>query len=392
MPSRKQDPTPAVITTEIRRTVTAISGSYSKDTLVTMAAIRAAIQKGWGEWITANGIHSDASAYEAACKAGMKIVVRNDVSGRPTYGEEEGMCPPDFQIVGYLGNALLIYDGDDNALEVLAPTRVDAQQAARTFLQHFPAKVVDAGESEAVFEFAFRTVEGTSRFVKKLAAGTWAEIATNYPDPCRATLDDLTRMTAGPDGGRLALLRGPTGTGKTYFLLSLAREWKKWACFTYVMDPERFFGDPGYMMEIVLRVQREDRGWNVLVMEDVDEFIRESAKATMGQGVSRLLNLAEGLIGSGLRTILFMTTNEKLANVHPAIVRPGRAFVDVEFDAFTWEKAKRWLAAHEWKGDINELDPRTYSLAELYRLKSAKVEKPRVQPALVATPPEGGSE
>ena len=194
-------------------------------------------------------------------------------------------------------------------------------------------------------------------------------------------------MVTGPDSGRLALLRGPTGTGKTYFLLSLAREWKKWATFTYIMDPERFFGDPGYMMEIVLRIQHEDKNWNVLVMEDVDEFIRYSAKADMGQGVSRLLNLAEGLIGSGLRTILFMTTNEKLENVHPAIVRPGRAFVDVEFGTFTWMHAKKWLAAHGWKGDLAELDPKSYSLAELYRLKAAKPEKAReARPESAAAP------
>ena len=67
------------------------------------------------------------------------------------------------------------------------------------------------------------------------------------------------------------------------------------------------------------------------------------AKAQAGQGLSRLLNVVDGIIGQGLRVIVLVTTNDDLRQLHPAVSRPGRCLAKVEFVPFTPEEAKEWL-------------------------------------------------
>jgi hypothetical protein len=63
------------------------------------------------------------------------------------------------------------------------------------------------------------------------------------------------------------------------------------------------------------------------------------------QSLSRLLNLSDGLLGDGLRAIVLVTTNEPLRRLHPAVVRPGRTWMEVEFGELSVGEANAWLAA-----------------------------------------------
>jgi hypothetical protein len=81
-----------------------------------------------------------------------------------------------------------------------------------------------------------------------------------------------------------------------------------------------------------------------------------------GQALSRLLNVADGLIGQGMRTLLLITTNEPVKHLHPAALRPGRCLADIEFTALSPVEANRWLAA---RGRRERVD-RPTTLAELF--------------------------
>ena len=78
--------------------------------------------------------------------------------------------------------------------------------------------------------------------------------------------------------------------------------------------------------------------------------------------LSRLLNVADGLIGQGTNTLLLITTNEPLGRLHPAVRRPGRCLADIEFLPFSPAEARAWLTTHGKARDIDS--PRT--LAELF--------------------------
>jgi ATP-dependent 26S proteasome regulatory subunit len=79
------------------------------------------------------------------------------------------------------------------------------------------------------------------------------------------------------------------------------------------------------------------------VIEDADELLRADAKRAAGQSLSRLLNLADGFIGRGLRTLVMITTNEPVGRLHAAVVRPGRCLAEIEFPALSPVEASALL-------------------------------------------------
>jgi SpoVK/Ycf46/Vps4 family AAA+-type ATPase len=173
------------------------------------------------------------------------------------------------------------------------------------------------------------------------------------------------------NGGRLLLLHGPPGTGKTTALRAVATSWRTWCQTEVVVDAERLYGDSAYLMSVLLG-QDEDpveddeaQRWRLLVLEDCDELIRMDAKKEAGQALGRLLNMTDGLIGEGLRLLVAITTNEPLGSLHPAIVRPGRCLAEVHIGRLSRAEATAWL------GSARGVPAEGLTLAELYELHGA---------------------
>ena len=51
-----------------------------------------------------------------------------------------------------------------------------------------------------------------------------------------------------PAGGRLLLWHGEPGTAKANAIRSLLGEWRSWAEFQFVTDPEPFLSNPRYLL------------------------------------------------------------------------------------------------------------------------------------------------
>ena len=243
---------------------------------------------------------------------------------------------------------------------------------------------------------------------RTLSVPSWEEIVSNYAG---ATGEGLAHLMTGDlpwRGGQLILWHGETGTGKTTALRALVREWSSWCEPHYITDPEKFFGGQSdYMLSVMLEAEMFDeeaaedldpdgtmqivssvgRGmwaippiglgrvrsygdgepgptWRLLILEDTGELLSADARIQSGQGLSRFLNVVDGLIGQGLRILVLVTTNEEIGRLHPAVSRPGRCASNVLFIRIPVEQANAWLAAHEHKGRVSE--PST--LAELYAL------------------------
>src|ERR1700761_163901 len=106
------------------------------------------------------------------------------------------------------------------------------------------------------------------------------------------------------------------------------------------MDPPELLGRGGpYILDLLTWEDDDEDKWRLLILEDAGELIASDARETTGQALSRLLNVAGGLLGQGTRPLLLITTNEPVRRLHPTTRRPGRCLADIEFTALSTAEA-----------------------------------------------------
>lgn len=246
--------------------------------------------------------------------------------------------------------------------------------------------IVEDDPNRVYVKFWSQAGRQASGWMRRIDVQPWEELENNYPPAVREALDKTVHLEPVADGGKLILWHGKPGTGKTHAIRSLAQAWKSWCTIEYVIDPEKFFGDASYMVQTLMgghepeMVRKGEPLWRLVIIEDAGEFIREDASTKTGQGLSRLLNLTDGLIGQGLRLIVLMTTNERFTDLAESVARSGRCLSHLEFKPFKKVEARKWLDAPPTATATGQTE---WILADLY---AQRTEREQILAATEKTP------
>lgn len=241
---------------------------------------------------------------------------------------------------------------------------------AETARERILAKAAATRITEPMFTINWHFLAGNevdSAEIEEIADGELLDEA--YPEIAGGVRAFIERYLDAKE--TVLVLQGPPGTGKTRLIRAILGEISRRkegeeAQVLYTGDMKALESDQIFVKFIT--------GWDdAFVVEDADHLLKPRSDGN--QHLHRFLTIADGVVRSQGRKIIFSTNLPNVGDLDEALVRPGRCFARLNVRSLTCEEAGR-LAVRVAAGDPDKLrraeqvlakSSSSYSLASVYK-------------------------
>ena len=163
--------------------------------------------------------------------------------------------------------------------------------------------------------------------------------------------------------GRLVLLQGAPGTGKSYMIRALVSSINA----TFIIVGSNMISELSGPNVLPLLLDTVEKGRPIaFILEDADIALADRNQKSGMTHLSGLLNLGDGLLGEMLDVRIIATTNAGKMELDAAIRRPGRMCQHIEFDKLDVKAATKLYT--EMVKEPSEEIRVPMTLAEVYRM------------------------
>lgn len=192
----------------------------------------------------------------------------------------------------------------------------------------------------------------------------------------------IDELKSASPAGRVAILDGEPGTGKTFLIRSLLKEVPE-AIFIMVPSSALEALSGPSLVPLLVRTKRDSSVPIIFILEDADGALVPRASDNIG-AISTLLNFSDGILGSLLDIRIIATTNAKITEIDKAILRPGRLSRRIDVSRLSPEHAARRFEALAGKPPSTPMtEKKGYTLAEIYSMARNDGYVPPVAPKKV---------
>ena len=232
-----------------------------------------------------------------------------------------------------------------------------AEQAQQRLL----AKAGSTRITEPMFsiEWTFLTSRGDleSAVIEEIADDVLRDGA--YPEIKGGVRGFIARYLEAPE--TVVVLQGPPGTGKTRLIRGMLGEISR-----RKGEPARalYTGDMKALASDEIYVRFITGAEDAFVVEDADHLLKPRADGN--EHLHRFLTIADGIVRSQGRKIIFSTNLPNVGDLDDALLRPGRCFARVHARTLTGMEAQA-LAEEMGSAGFRAEESRRHSLAEIYR-------------------------
>jgi len=147
----------------------------------------------------------------------------------------------------------------------------------------------------------------------------------------------LTNIASKSPPGRIVIYQGDPGTGKTYLVRNLISKLSNVNTILIQSNQVKEIGTPNFIPALMHLTYNSFPV--VFIIEDADEILSRR-KAENMSGISTLLNVGDGVLGTVFDTRVVCTTNTKIKEFDPAIMRPGRLMSLIDVGGLSKSEAK----------------------------------------------------